>query len=263
MCVSTPSCAPADRMSFSEPKWRERVQFNEDSKAQAKRAAGQRRLERSLKKCDALTAKRLVCVEKQHQLKVDYQAQVASRATQHMLDKFRETFGVADKQDKTQRCSDKAYQIRLYTKVDRDCWTNADLREWYNEKKPGEKGKVSSNQGLDSAASSFLVNNPKDTDPSSKHNKPSHYMLQCGGPHDPSGFLKNVGPSIKPELGGSQALRPKEAIPKTELELNPPHWRHWQKQLDWHEGVTAEKVASGQVAKGPDHAPAGPWAIGY
>merc|ERR1712086_952439 len=111
-----------------------------------------------------------------------------------MLNKFRETFAVEKKEDIKKRPPDKNFQIRLYTKVDRDYWAYMDLREWYN-KTGAEKGHggafIDGKPALDSASTSFIVNNPKDTDGSSLANK-SNYMLKCGGPHDPSGFLKSI-----------------------------------------------------------------------
>lgn len=247
-------------MSFSEPKWRERVETTEDSRARAKRAAGQRKLQRSLKRCDALNTNRLLSIEKQHDLKMAYQSQVAYRSTQNMLDKFRETFGVSSNLDKHQRLSDKGFQIRMYTKVDRDCWANDQLREWYNEKKP--QGFVSANQALDSGASSFVVSNPADSE-----DKKSHYMLQCGGPHDPSGFLKNVPGMAPGSLSDNSSSKqvnaggylPKKVLPKTKLEMNPPHWRHWQKNLDHAAQLISEKKELGLIQSAPPE----PWATGY
>jgi len=267
-------------MSFSEPKWRERVQFAEDGKASAKRAAGIRKIERSLKRCDSLESQRLASHERQHQLKVQYQAQVAYRSTQHMLNKFRETFAVQKNLDTKLRPSDKGYQIRMYTKVDRDAWENDQLREWYNDKKQQDVKFVSANQALDSAATAFVVDKPSDTDSSSLNNKKSHYMLKCGGPHDPSGFLKSVGtgaaaPGLSTVSMGSHIphdskitagmperpelphLVPKAAPPKAALEA--PHWGHWKKNLDYSAKVMQHKVASGQVGNAPPE----PWATGY
>lgn len=266
-------------MSFSEPKWRERVEFAENPVASSKRAAGIRKIERSLKRCDSIESKRLASMEKQHQLKVDYQAQVAYRSTQNMLNKFRETFGVQKNLDMKQRCSDKGFQIRMYTKVDRDAWENDQLREWYNDKSAQNVKFVSANQALDSASTAFVVDNPSDTDSSSLKNKKSHYMLRCGGPHDPSGFLKNVdsgkaapGTSTV-SMGMAQAsdamlttgasrpelphLVPKAAPPKTQLVA--PHWGHWKKNLDYSAKVMAEKQAAGLIGNAPPE----PWATGY
>ena len=32
-------------------------------------------------------------------------------------------------------CADRDYDVRLYTFVDKDYWTNGTLREWYNNPK--------------------------------------------------------------------------------------------------------------------------------
>lgn len=262
-------------MSFSEPKWRERVQRNEDEKQRAKRASGIRKIERSLRKCDELTSKRLASVEKQHALKVEYQKEVAYRSTAQMLKKFRETFKVEKDQDARKRVPDKNYQIRLYTKVDRDYWAYEDLREWYNDKKAQDVKFVSANQALDSASSSFLVEKPSDMDSSSLFNKKSNYMLQCGGPHDPSGFLARVNTGRAPpghqtvsmgmpqpsdqgvldtaaQAGARADLPHLQARPQPPASaLQAPHWGHWQKNLNYSWKKMDNMMASGQIGNAP------------
>lgn len=188
----------------------------ESQKQIAKRQSGIRRIERSLRKCDELETQRLASIAKQHLAKTAYQKEVAYRATGNMLNKFRDTFSVEKKEDLKKRPSDKSFQIRLYTKVNRDYWDYEDLREWYNKtgQKPGH-GAVSEagKPQLDAVSAAFCVDRqafchtlrspspnpnlaertadavfagrPDQTDSSSLNNTRSNYMLQCGGPHDP------------------------------------------------------------------------------
>lgn len=273
-------------MSFSEPKWREHVQARESAKKAAKRASGVRKIERSLRRCDDLQLQRLKTVEKQHELKMAYQAEVAYRSTAQMLKRFRQTFQVEKDSDARKRHSDKNYQIRMYTKVDRDAWEYDDLREWYNSKKGGETF-VSANQALDSASSSFCVEKPGDTDSSSLFNKNSHYMLQAGGPHDPSGFLANVNAgraspgsrtvsqgfpqptdptvmSTAVDAGAKRDLphlhaRSSPAGKPQMAKLDAPHWGHWQKNLKCAWAKVDNMKATGQIPP----AQGAPWAEGY
>lgn len=220
--------------------------------------------------------------EKQNQLKIDYKAEVAYRATAKKLGKFRATFGVEKSEDTKKRLSDRAFQIRMYTKVDRDAWENEDLREWYNDKNNQNAKFVSANQALDSAASSFLADKPSDTDPHSLNNAKSHYMLQCGGPHDPGGFLKAIhagraSPGKKTVSMGT--LQPTdsrvmeiaaEANVKRDLPhlharpqeaaavMAPPHWAHWQKNLNYGWNKLDTSYASGGIPQAAET----PWALG-
>ena len=217
------------------------------------------------------------------------------------------------REDVKKRFPDKNYQIRLYTKVsafcfslilrrsipfchhpdslcaddqvDRDYWAYMDLREWYN--KTGVKGEVQHHGGdfidgkpsHDSAGSAFIVNNPKDTDPSSLSNK-SNYMLQCGGPHDPSGFLKTVKvdpgsknvsegtaqPSDAKHLANAETAMMRsqphlEGIKKKPAKLetiHAPHWAHWQKNLNYSAAKLDNMMKNGEIPK-PSQCP---WAEG-
>jgi len=131
----------------------------ETQKQIAKRQSGYRRIERSLKKCSALETERLVSIEKQVANKTAYRKEVAGRSTGNMLDKFRGTFSVEKKEDSKKRPSDKAFQIRLYTKVNRDYWDYEDLREWYNKtgQKPGHAGAGETPTKLDAVQNIFCV----------------------------------------------------------------------------------------------------------
>ena len=132
----------------------------ETPKEIAKRQSGIRRIERSLRKCTELETQRLASINKQHSLKVAYQKEVAYRATGNMLNKFRDTFAVEKKEDLKKRPSDKNFQIRLYTKVNRDYWDYEDLREWYNKtgQKPGHAtAAADSKPQLDAASAAFCV----------------------------------------------------------------------------------------------------------
>ena len=78
----------------------------------------------------------------------------------YMLNKFRDTFAVEKKEDLKKRPSDKNFQIRLYTKVNRDYWDYEDLREWYNKtgQKPGHAtAAADSKPQLDAASAAFCV----------------------------------------------------------------------------------------------------------
>jgi len=266
-------------MSFSEPKWREHIQANESSRDQAKRNAGIRKITRSLQKCDRYETGRMKSMTQQETLKKGYRAEVASRSTSNMLDKFRNTFGVAGDMDAQQRLSDKGFQIRMYTKVDRDYWNLDQLREWYNEKKgPEHKG---GNIGLDSTATAFTSNRPGDCDSGSLLNKNSNYMLKLGGPHDPSGFLERCGQSGSKTVSQShQQFADRQAIqnaikaapavstnlphlnsvkaPISQAKLEAPHWAHWRNNLEHSAKQWDDKRASGQVKA----APGAPWATG-
>merc|ERR1712070_7957 len=264
-------------MSFSEPKWRERVQFAEDEKASKKRSNVGRRIERSLKKCNALEITRLASTEQQNDLRKKYQAEVAYRSTQNTLDKFRNTFGVEKSLDKKKRTSDKGFQIRMYTKVDRDYWEMEPLREWYNDKKSQDVKHVGGNLALDSAATAFVVDNPNDTDSSSRKNKTSHYMIECGGPHDPGGLMKKITNAYKGNTTTSMGLQQQsdreyleQARLATEARSNlphlnradlkqdntsgAPHWGHWQQNLEFSRKVTNSRTLRAR--------PAAPWAEG-
>lgn len=254
-------------MSFSEPKWRESVQSREPASAQAKRQSGIRKIERSLRKCDDLQHNMLTSGEKQAGLKIAYKAEVAYRSTDKKLKKFRETFGVTKDDDCTQRLSDKGLQIRMYKKVDRDQWQYNDLREWYN-KVPGD----------DSAPNpDFLaMNNAADSK--------THYMLQCGGPHDPSGFLKNANslraPGTRTVSMGTPLKQPHDSrvmsaaveanlinsslphlqgrsMPPPQAKIEAPHWGHWQKNLGASWNKRDNMFLGGQVPK----ATGAPWAL--
>jgi len=156
-----------------------------------------------------------------------------------------------------------------------------DLREWYN-KTGAEKGHggafIDGKPALDSASTSFIVNNPKDTDGSSLANK-SNYMLKCGGPHDPSGFLKSIRvdpgsqtvsmgmdqPSDANLMGKAQTamMRSQPHLegkkPPAKLEkIYAPHWAHWQKNLNYSAEKLDNMFKSGQIPKSSQC----PWAEG-
>lgn len=266
-------------MSFSEPKWREAVQTREPANATAKRSSGIRKIERSLRKCDDLQHKMMTSGEKQAALKTAYKAEVAYRSTDKKLKKFRETFGVTKDNDDTQRLSDKGLQIRMYTKVDRDQWQYNDLREWYNKVPGDEKVFVSAAQDGDSAMmkQNFLTMN-------TGANPKTHYMLQCGGPHDPSGFLKNVNsmktPGVRTVSMGTPLKQPHDSrvmsivaeanhqnsslphlqgrsMPPQQAKIEAPHWGHWQKNLGASWNKRDNMFASGHIPK----ASSAPWAL--
>jgi len=237
-------------MSFSEPKWRERVEFNETETKRAGRIRTKRRIERSLKNCDRLELNRLTSGEKQRELGAIYKAEVAYKSTKKTLDDFRGKFGVQYRLDAAKRPCDRDYDVRLYTFVDKDYWTNGTLREWYNNPKGGDGG------------GSTAIPDPKRTRDMIGCNKhaatvPAGYMVGIGGALDPSGQTAaqkyNRQLAAKQTRGGSGTPKPKLNIPMA------PHWGHWQQNLDYSRNIWDQKRGLGLVKPAPGE----PWATGY
>jgi len=199
-------------------------------------------------KCDKLELNRLSSGEKQVELGKIYKAEVSQKSTQKVLEDFRGKFGVQYRLDAAKRPSDRDYDIRLYTFVDKDYWTNSTLREWYNNPKGNDGPGVT-------------MSDPKSMRDMLGCNKyaataPPGFMIPKGGPLDASG--QTGAQKYLSELNAKHARRTITPQPKLNIP-SAPHWGHWQQNLNYSKDIWDQKRVLGMIKPAPEE----PWATGY